>query len=45
MFLYFEFQIKKKNGLDISQKLYLISFFLALNYKHWKSQYFVNVFC
>ena len=28
MYLYFECQIKKKNGLDISQKPYLISFFL-----------------
>ena len=36
----------QKNNCDIGQKSYWISlFFFALNYKHWKSQSFVNVFC
>ena len=44
VYLYFDFQIKK--NLDIGQNPYWISlFFFALNYKHWKSQSFVIVFC
>ena len=35
----------EKNNRDIGQKPYWTSlFFFALNYKHWKSQSFVNVF-
>ena len=42
----FSFKSKKKKKLDIGQKPYWISlFFFALNYKHRKSQSFVNVFC
>ena len=46
VYLYFEFQIKKKKKIYIGKKPYWISlFFFALNYKHWNSQSFVDVFC